>query len=149
VTGAIELGCEKFNIKNQTIGMLARGDQRIINQEQICSIISKQLHGKIIKDIAKYEYYDRIKILSGMKHLILPPGSDNINGFCFASSETKLIQMINCKKSELLSSPFYSLAGLRYLLPFLHRTKFWESSHKEAGLLYSGYWDPQVLSDLH
>jgi hypothetical protein len=145
---ARQLDCKYFNQKEQTVGMLARGDQRITNQEQICSTISEQFHGKIIKDIAKHEYRDRIKMLSGINQLILPPGSDNINGLCFASSETRLIQMIGCKKNELLSSPFYSLAGLRYLLPFLHRTSFWEATHKNKGSLHSGYWDPQVLRNL-
>ena len=142
------LECKYSNQKEMTIGMMARSDERITNQDQICSIISEKFHGKIIKDIAKHEYNDRVKILSGINQLILPPGSDNINGFCFAPKETTFIQMIGCKKNELLSSPFYSLAGLRYLLPFLHRTSFWELSYKEAGSLHSGYWDPQALRNL-
>ena len=136
------------NQKEQTIGILTRGDERIANQDQICSTISEQFNGEIIKNIAKHEYRERIKMLSGINQLILPPGSDNVNGFCFASSKTTLIQMIGCKKNELLSSPFYSLAGLRYLLPFLHRISFWEPSRKKAGSLHSGYWDPRVLRDL-
>jgi len=144
---AKELERQDFNQKEQVIGMLTRDDQRIANQDQICSIISEQFNVKIIKGIAKHEYCERIKMLSDINQLILPPGSDNINGFCFASSKTTLIQMIGCKKEELLSSPFYSLAGLRYLLPFLHRTSFWEPSRKKAGSLHSGYWDPKVLSD--
>ena len=137
-----------YNQKEQTIGMLARVDQRITNQEQICSIVTEQFHGEIIKDIAKNEYHDRVKILSGINQLILPPGSDIINGLCFAPEETTFIQMLGCKKEALFSTPFYSLAGLRYLLPFLHRISFWELSRKEAGSLHSGYWDPQALRNL-
>lgn len=145
---ARELECKHSNQKGEIIGMLARSDERITNQDQICSFISKKFDGNVIKGIAKHEYHERVKIFSGINQLILPPGSDNINGFCFASSKTTFIQMLGCKKNELLSTPFYSLAGLRYLLPFLHRTSFWEISHKEAGTLHSGYWDPRVLSAL-
>jgi len=144
----------KLNIKSQQdskvkirkIGIFAREDNRIHNQREIHKALSDNFNAKIIENISSLSIAERINILKDFTILILPPGSDNINGLCFSSINTQFIQMISCKQRELTSNPYYSYACLRYLLPFLDRTSFWEASKKDNNNLHAGYWEPD---DLH
>ena len=78
--------------------------------------------------------------------ILMPPGSDNINGLCFADNNARLYQMINCQISEILNSPFQSLAGLRYLLPFIDRTKLIPSANAERDYKgHSGIWELEKI----
>ena len=87
--------------------------------------------------------------------IVLPPGSDNINAFLFASISAKFIQLIPTNFSAMLENPFFSFAGLRYMLPFMERIIFVEpSSLSPHTAMYSGSWnirdiDKAIESSLH
>ena len=57
--------------------------------------------------------------------------------------------MIPRKFKELLNSPFHSYAGLRYNLPFLERTRFWEPSTIGPGVNSASWsiWEMPSLED--
>jgi len=121
---------------------LCRGDQRVVNQDEIKSFLNLRPDAATLENIHQLSYSDKFQIISAFRRILLPPGSDNINGLCFSAQEALLFQMISVPIAKLLDSPFYSYAGLRYLLPFLHRLTFLPS----ADLLQNhtpnaGKWD--------
>ena len=131
------------------IGYLAREDTRIKNQDEIKEKLIKDHSCEVVERIGSLDKIARKQILKKFSHLILPTGSDNINAFCFSAAKTKLIQMIPCKTTDLLSSPFYSYANLRYALPFLNRIVFWEAYVQDQSQgINCGLWDPTKLPSL-
>lgn len=106
---------------NRSLLYLSRSDNRVQNQKQIEDYLTSGFGATIIKDIHSYSYAQKREVLKTYDQIVMPPGSDNINALCFSNAECKLFQMIPSSVDKLLSSPFLSYAGLRYLLPFLHR----------------------------
>lgn len=114
-------------LRNSAI-FLARNDNRIQNQSQLSYDLSSYYSVTVSKQLSTLSMIEKIQYLSNYRSFILPPGSENINAFALASPNSFFIQMIPRKFTHLLKSPFYSFAALRYNLPFLHRTVFWEPS---------------------
>lgn len=128
---------------------LARGDKRIVNQDEIISRLSSKYNADIIKDIHELSYDSKSRLISDYRQILLPPGSDNINGLCFSSQSAQLFQMTPLPTSCLLDSPFSSYAGLRYLLPFMHRITFVPSTSLPGRKIFnSGNWDVSKLESL-
>ena len=126
---------------------LKREDYRVKNQKEIEELVRNKLKGDAIGDLHKLSFAEKIKLLNSYNQILMPPGSDNINGLCFSNLNSKLYQMINCRVENILKDPFYSLAGLRYLLPFLDRVELIPSINaKKLASPNSGSW---LLSDLH
>ena len=126
---------------------LARSDNRIQNQSQLCSEVFEHESVEIAKELSILSMSEKYQYLSRFKTFIMPPGSENINAFCFANSNSRFIQMIPGKFTDLLKSPFHSYAGLRYNLPFLDRTLFWEPLSIGPGL-NSASWSPHEMPPL-
>ena len=103
---------------------LGRNDGRIKNQKTIEEYLSKNFEARIVRDMQRYNYTQKRELISSYNNIVMPPGSENINALCFSNSKCNLYQMIPGPISKVLESPFTSYAGLRYLLPFLHRLVF-------------------------
>jgi len=127
------LGSSGQDLRNRSI-FLARSDDRILNQNQLSSDLSRYHSVTISKQLSSLSMIEKYQYLSDFRTFILPPGSENINALCLASSNSCFIQMIPREFTSLLNSPFYSFAGLRYNLPFLHRTVFWQPSSVGPGI---------------
>lgn len=128
---------------------LARSDDRILNQNQLCHELSCYYSVAISKQLTTLSISEKYQYLSKYRTFILPPGSENINAFCLANTNSCFIQMIPRELTSLLKSPFHSFAALRYNLPFLHRTFFWEPSSVGPGI-NSASWNlhnmPPILN---
>ena len=125
---------------------LQRDDERIVNQANIVDLITKKLGGNIAEKLYKLTFEEKIKYLRNYNKILMPPGSDNINGLCFSNKNACLYQMINCDIKNILDNPFYSFAGMRYLLPFLDRVKFIPAvNNREVKVMGRGTW---LISDL-
>jgi len=125
---------------------LSRPDNRIINQPQIIDFLADQLQCMILEGIHKLSFSEKQRIISGYSHIILPPGSDNINALCFSHSQSVLFQMIPVNIEQMLESPFTSYACLRYLLPFLHRIVFLPcDTNGQSDDINSGKWSIDKL----
>lgn len=134
---------------NKYITFLARSDDRIKNQKDIIHYLNNIPNTRVVQNIEKLSYAQKKNLISKSDSVILPPGSDNINGLCFTCDNTKLVQMISTSSSQLLGNPFTSLAGIRYLLPFMHRTRLFESFKTYHAEMYAGMWDvSQLMRDL-
>ena len=129
------------------IGFLRRQDGRIENQADIETHLLLSHGARVIHSMAKLSYAEKFALLGCFKTLILPPGSDNINAFCFAPTDTKLIQLIPFPIQDFLSSPFYSYAGIRYALPFLSRITFVSSVAKAAPGSINGTWSTRDIDE--
>lgn len=141
--------------KQQTRGILylSRSDKRVANQAEIEAHLSSRWDVELFKDLCDASFADKCSKISKYKSIILPPGSDNINAFCFADDHATFCQLTAAPCSAMLQSPFTSFAGLRYNLPFLDRTAFLESkSQSSTNGIHSGVWPvegfDQVLQDL-
>ncbi len=120
---------------------LSRSDNRIQNQSEIQSFLIKEYRAHIAKDLHKLSFKDKVDMLQKYTDILMPPGSDNINGLCFSNENARLYQMFNCRLEDILENPFQSLAGLRYILPFLDRTKLIQSSQAaNTGQTHVGTW---------
>lgn len=113
---------------------LARSDNRILNQKQLSQDLSRYYSVTISMQLSKMSILEKFHYLRGFRSFILPPGSENINAFFLANHNSFFIQMIPREFTSLLESPFHSFAALRYNLPFLHRTVFWEPSSLGTGI---------------
>lgn len=120
----------------------ARRDKRVLNQDDICHMLISRLGASILRDVHSLSYSDKKSAISAFGRIILPPGSDNINGLCFSDQAALLYQMTPVPVANLLDSPFSSYAGLRYLLPFLHRLVFVPSAATpDRKYFNSGRWN--------
>jgi len=125
---------------------LFRADCRVVNQNDVCRYLQEELKAHILSSTHRMSYREKASAIEGFHTVILPPGSDNINGLLFSSEYAKLIQMIATPISSLLEDPFFSYAGLRYVLPFMHRLIFWPASNTNLKRdRYSGNWDTNEL----
>jgi len=113
---------------------LARSDNRILNQKQLSYDLSRYYSVTVSKQLSTLSILDKLQYLANFQSFILPPGSENINAFFLANHDSSFIQMIPREFTSLLESPFHSFAALRYNLPFLHRTVFWEPSSLGTGI---------------
>lgn len=122
---------------------LTRSDRRVINQDELTHYLSHKKKATILGDVHRLSYSQKIRAISGYRRILLPPGSDNINGLLFSESQARLVQMISTPTERLLDSPFYSHACLRYMLPFLHRTTFIPKAENQDrdGASHSGVWN--------
>ena len=55
--------------------------------------------------------------------------------------------MISTPESKIFECPFTSYAGIRYLLPFMHRTNFM-SNKNSTEERYGGSWDISKLNEI-
>jgi len=132
---------------SKNIVYLAREDKRVINQEEIINVISSRKNSESLRNIHKLTYREKQQNLKQYANILLPPGSDNINGLCFSNNKSRLIQMISTSEDNILNDPFTSYAGLRYLIPFMHRTKLLRSEpNSNITGEYSGKWN---INDIH
>ena len=128
--------------QRHTIAFLTRGDQRIINEQEIVDSLQKNWNCQIISDLSTYSYAQKADLLKAFDVLVLPPGSDNINAFLFAKSSARFVQLIPASFSEMIENPFYSFASLRYMLPFLERiTVVKPTNFTENVPINSGVWN--------
>jgi len=134
--------------RTQNLLYLRRPDSRVINQSQIIDFLTDSFQSTILGDIHKLSLLDKQSVISRFSHIVLPPGSDNINALCFSNPQSVLFQMIPVKTEQMLNSPFTSYASLRYLLPFLHRLVFLpcDTSCQTANI-NSGKWSIDQLRD--
>lgn len=140
-----ELGSTEANTTNSIV-YLSRNDNRVENQEEIEQHLITNWNATIMKDLHKKSYTQKRDLLKEFEHVILPPGSDNINAFCFSNKKTRLMQLVASQTSSLLENPFNSFAGLRYMLPFLHRNVLINSDMpNRMNGLYSGTWSLETL----
>ena len=93
------------------------------NQDLIENLITNHLDGDIVSELHKLSFVEKKQLFGIYKNILMPPGSENINGLCFAKPTSRLYQLINGREKELLRNPFYSISTLRYLIPFLDRIK--------------------------
>jgi hypothetical protein len=128
-------------------GFLNREDGRIENGAELENHLSTRYGTTIINSMSKLNYAQKAALLSPFQTLLLPPGSDNINAFCFAPKTTKLIQLTPIPNQDILSSPFYSYAGIRYALPFLDRIALVPSIAVGSQGLNSGKWHTQDIDE--
>jgi hypothetical protein len=128
---------------------LSRKDSRVLNQEEIESHLYHNYQAEIISNMSKLSFADKSTRLLLFDRIVMPPGSDNINALCFSNPTSLLIQMIPVLTSSLLESPFTSYAGLRYLLPYLHRIAFISSVEaKKTTDINSGTWELRAFDNL-
>ena len=139
---------EQYQNYNKRTIFLSRNDDRILNQKQLCETLSSKYSVEISNDLTSLSVTEKFEYLSIYGTLILPPGSESINAFCFSDNDSHLIQMIPRKLVEILDTPFHSLAGFRYYLPFLNRISFWEPDSFGPGI-NSGRWSLRNISDLN
>jgi hypothetical protein len=129
--------------KTQTtnsIGFLSRDDGRIENSAELEEHLTTFHGARIIKQMEGLSYAEKAALLSSFETLVLPPGSDNINAFCFSDNATKLIQLSPIPIQKTLSTPFYSYAGIRYALPFLDRITLVPRIENRSQELINGNW---------
>ncbi len=132
---------KNYHVKNSTL-YLSRADNRVLNQELIEAYLLSHFEATIMKDMHAHSFAQKKDVLSSFDRIIMPPGSDNINALCFSDATSILFQMIPVPTNELLASPFTSYAGLRYLIPFLHRLVFIPGEPMAlSGESNSGTWD--------
>ena len=139
---------EQYQNYNKRTIFLSRNDDRILNQKQLCETLSSKYSVEISNDLTSLSVTEKFEYLSIYGTLILPPGSESINAFCFSDNDSHLIQMIPRKLVEILDTPFHSLAGFRYYLPFLNRISFWEPDSFGLGI-NSGRWSLRNISNLN
>lgn len=133
----------------KSILFLERPDKRVANQDELVTYLRNKWHADSRKNIHQISYAQKQEIFSSYDLIILPPGSDNINGFCFSGLSCKFIQLSPVEASDLLRNPFLSYASMRYCLPFLHRTDFLPAKPKgQNGNLLSGSWETSRLESL-
>ena len=121
-------------------GFVARSYPRVLNEERIIEKLIAANVGSVarIKDVEKVPLRYRKELFSSFDVIYMPPGSDNINAFLFSDYDCHLVQMINQDLDEWFQNPFLSIAGMRYMLPYLHRIAFWKSSISTG--THTGYW---------
>ena len=136
---------QRRHLPDFKIGYLSRPDLRVVNNIDLKKLINER-DGIIIGDIQENDFQARIDYLSSFSTLVLPPGSDNINAFCFSSDRCKFIQLVSVAPTFCASNPFYSFAGYRYMLPFLDRIHLLPCVSKTG--LHEGLWDPHALEQL-
>jgi len=128
---------------------LARNDNRVQNQEQIINFLLSHQNTAVLYKAHELSLSSKMNVMQGFDQILLPPGSDNINALCFSPENTHLFQMIPAPVSHLLNSPFLSYAGLRYLLPFMHRLIFFPATTSSSPpCQYGGYWHVNDLACL-
>jgi hypothetical protein len=128
---------------------LSRSDNRVVNQVEIEAYLSSCWGARILKDLHEASFAKKIKHVSKSSLIVIPPGSDNINAFCFAGDQATFCQLTAIPCSALLQSPFTSFAGLRYILPFLDRTVFIESNSSPSTRdLHSGVWSVEAIHQI-
>ena len=123
-----------------SIGFLSRDDGRIGNLAELEEHLKTSHGAQIINQLERRSYVEKALLLSSFETLVLPPGSDNINAFCFSDNATKLIQLSPIPFQKTLSSPFYSYAGIRIALPFLDRITIVPRIENESQELLKGNW---------
>jgi hypothetical protein len=144
-----ETNLDNRDFRNRSLLYLARSDARVLNQDDICLILTSRLGATVLRDTHNLTYSSKKRIISTFGQIILPPGSDNINGLCFSKQSASLFQMTPVPVANLLDSPFSSYAGLRYLLPYLHRLVFVPGTGIPVGKSFnSGYWNTCDLEEL-
>ena len=122
------------------MGFLIRNDGRIENSSELEAHLTTCHNTSIINPMTQLSYTEKSTLLKQFDTLLLPPGSDNINAFCFAPKKTKFIQLTPIPNQDILTSPFYSYAGIRYLLPFMDRIILVPSIAAGSQGLNSGKW---------
>lgn len=130
----------------RTIGIITRQDQRVANQEEIIGRLKINMNVETIGKLDSLSFEEKMNKLNGYDTLIIPPGSDNINCLCFSNMSCKLLQLYALDINKALESPFYSLAGIRYLLPFMHRTNILSASERFGG--HSGIWSSKKIEEV-
>lgn len=124
-------------------GYFSRDDGRVQNNIEVIERIKLRGSLDILTEMHRKDFRWKVENLKEYQTLIMPPGSDNINALCFSSSDCTLIQMI-AQPLRSSSSPFYSFATLRYLLPFLGRTLLVEAKQQLG--LHQGIWDAEEIA---
>ena len=137
-------------VKNQAhsingMAFLIRDDGRIENSSELEAHLTSFYGTSIINPMAQLSYAEKSALLKPFEVLVLPPGSDNINAYCFAPKKTRFIQLTPISNQDILSSPFYSYAGIRYSLPFLDRITLVPSITTGSQGLNSGKWCTQDI----
>ena len=114
------------SINNQNpqkkIGIIRRHDDRVQNLEEILVYLSKVFELIIIENIEALSFEKKSEYFSQFDILLVPPGSDNINAMCFCKKECIILLLSPfVMNDKILEDPYYSIAGLRYDLPFLNK----------------------------
>tara|TARA_B100000674_G_scaffold477725_1_gene473912 strand:- start:65 stop:1213 length:1149 start_codon:yes stop_codon:yes gene_type:complete len=131
----------KDDSRQRNLLYLRRTDNRVKNQDSIENLITNDLDGDIASELHKLSFAEKKKLFGLYENILMPPGSENINGLCFARPTSRLYQLINGREKELLRNPFYSISTLRYLIPFLDRIKLIPSIVSEKlSSNYDGEW---------
>ena len=134
------------NLVNKRLIYFSRMDNRVKNQNSIQKFLQEKYNAEIACGFEKLTFTQKKTLLGKYSDFLMPPGSDNINGLCFSSENARFYQMINCKICDILNSPFQSLAGLRYLLPFLNKLKLIPSDMAPKTYQgHSGVWSHSEL----
>ena len=68
---------------------LARSDNRIQNQEEIIEYLNTRPKSFIMKNLEKLTYSEKKCSIHRCDNILLPQGSDNINGLCFTGKNTR------------------------------------------------------------
>ena len=97
------------NPKEKELIYLQRNDNRVLNQSSIQRMLVDEFESDCIGNLDRLSFYEKIRLLSSYKKILMPPGSENINGLCFGNKEAKLFQMINCRVEDYIVNPFNGL----------------------------------------
>jgi len=144
---------DKDSIKNTTpnkdLLYISRDDRRVSNQQQIAALVESYACSDTLRKTGQMDYIQKFTEISQYQRILLPPGSENINALCFSHPSALLYQMIPVPVSKVLSSPFYSFAGFRYLLPFIHRLRLLPSQSQQGpgNDLNGGTWSLDDIRD--